>query len=104
MKTLLIAAVSAAALTAPAFADTANYARLHFAMTEQGDGAYRVGEPTSTGDVAYAIEHFAQDDTGDGAGRYLIPVSGDATLSTSNNDTTAIARAVLDTGERGDNN
>ena len=103
MKTLLIAAVSAAALTAPAFADTADFARLHFAMSDEGNGAHRVGEPTSTGDVAYAIMHFAQDETGDGAARYVIPASGDATLSTSNSNTAAIARAVLDNGERGDN-
>ncbi len=103
MKTLLIAAVSAAALTAPAFADSASYARLHFAESDQGNGAFRVGEPTSTGDIAFAIKHFAQDKSGDGAGRYLIPASGDATLSTSNSDTVALARAVLDTGERGDN-
>lgn len=102
MKTLLISA-AAVALAGPVFADPAQYANEHFAeVSEMGDGARRL-EETSTGNVAYVIEHFAQSRSGGDGPRILVPGEDDMTVSSSNSDLAAYARAVLDNGLKGDN-
>jgi hypothetical protein len=103
MKTLLISAAAAVALTGPVFADTADFARQHFAQShEVGDGPRTIGE-TSSGDVNAAIALF-QDSRETGDGPRIRSVASDAmVVSTSNSDLASFASAQLGNDLRGDN-
>jgi hypothetical protein len=104
MKTLLLSAAAAFALTAPAFAQsTADFAAQHFAQSEDGGNGARLSGATSTGDVAYTVEHFAQSRDGGEGPRVLVPEDGNVTVATSNSDLASFAAVKLDNGERGDN-
>ena len=103
MKTLLLSAAAALALTGPVFADAASFADQHFAQSETGGDGVRYMGQTRAGDVAYAIAHFAESRSGGDGPRVLVPGEGDVTVSTSNADLTALAKAKLSNGERGDN-
>jgi hypothetical protein len=104
MKTLLLSAAAALALTAPAFAQsTAEFAAQHFAQSEDGGNGARLSAETSTGDVAYTIEHFAESRDGGDGPRVQIPASDNMVVSTSNSQSATYAAMKLDNGERGDN-
>jgi hypothetical protein len=104
MKTLILSAAAALALTAPAFAQSAaNFAAQHFAQSEEGGNGARLATETSTGNVAYAVEHFAQSRDGGEGPRVQVPTSDDMVVSTSNSETAIFAAMKLDNGERGDN-
>lgn len=124
MKTIILAAATALALSAPAFAEQyngsgnlANFAAKHFAQDhEPGDGPRffrkKVGQSTvsistSNRNLSNSVrEHFAQDHTpGDGPRFFRQRVEQPTTiLSTKNNDLARRAAAHLkNDDERGDN-
>lgn len=103
MKTLLLSAAAALALTGPVFADALGTATAIFAQSEDGGDGARYTGPTSHGDVAAVIEHFAMDRSGGDGPRVLVPSTDGMTLSTSNDSLAAYAAAKLANDERGYN-
>lgn len=103
MKTLLLSAAAALALTAPVFADTAEIAARHFAQSAEGGDGARYSGPTSAGNPGETIAHFAQSRSGGDGPRLLIPSDADGVMSTSNSDLASFAAQHLHNDERGDN-
>ena len=96
MKTLILSAAAALALSAPAFADTADFVRAHFAQDQGTSERVQVVDGPAAGNAAIVIEHFAQDyETGDGP-RVLVPEVTGMVLSTSNSDLASFVESHLD--------
>lgn len=97
MKTLILSAAAAVALTAPAFADVST-AQEHFLQSEEGMGRIAAISSENTGGNAAAVAaHFAQDyETGDGP-RVIVTEASEMVLSTSNNDLASYVAKKLET-------
>jgi len=97
MKTLILSAAAAVALSAPAFADV-DAVQEHFLQSEEGMGRIAaISSENTGGDAAAVAAHFAQDyETGDGP-RVIITDAGEMVVSTSNNDVAAYAAKKLAT-------